>query len=87
MIVAFWMGGTNTVSHDVAQAHIDACYALPKTADRWAYWRGVTGDNRIQPPVLIWAPQKRAGVYGPMCRKPDVCIPKGYCPLDPNCAD
>ena len=29
----------------------------------------------------------RQGVYGKMCRDPDLCIPKGYCPRDPTCAD
>ena len=25
--------------------------------------------------------------YGKMCRKPDACRNKGYCPLDPTCGD
>ena len=25
--------------------------------------------------------------YGEMCRKPDACRNKGYCPLDPTCGD
>jgi hypothetical protein len=25
--------------------------------------------------------------YGPMCRDPDLCAGKGYCPRDPTCGD
>jgi hypothetical protein len=25
--------------------------------------------------------------YGFMCRDPDLCFGKGYCPRDPNCGD
>lgn len=25
--------------------------------------------------------------YGDWCRRPEACIGKGYCPLDPTCAD
>ena len=25
--------------------------------------------------------------YGEWCRRPEACIGKGYCPLDPTCAD
>lgn len=28
-----------------------------------------------------------ARAYGEMCRKPEACADKGYCPLDPTCAD
>lgn len=30
---------------------------------------------------------KRNSPYGEMCRNPDVCAGKGYCPLDPTCGD
>lgn len=29
----------------------------------------------------------KRGVYSEWCRNPDACEGKGYCPLDPNCAD
>lgn len=25
--------------------------------------------------------------YGPMCRDPELCAGKGYCPRDPTCGD
>ena len=54
--VEFWMGGYRRVVHSVHVEDIERCYMLGKTADRFAFWREVTGDNSIVGPVLIWAP-------------------------------
>lgn len=56
IVVQFWMGGERVVWHSVSEESISACYALPKTADRFAYWRGVTGDQSIASHVLVWTP-------------------------------
>ena len=52
--VKFWVGGVPRMRHKVTQEQVDACYALPKTADRWDYWRRITGDKSIVGPILIW---------------------------------
>jgi hypothetical protein len=39
----------------------------------------------IGDPIHTNPPDPRA--YGEMCRKPEACHGKGYCPLDPTCAD
>ena len=59
-LVEFWLGGAETLRHEVDQAAVDACYALPKSADRFAYWRGVTGDRRITGRVLVWSPVRES---------------------------
>lgn len=33
------------------------------------------------------AEARRSSPYGEMCRDPDVCAGKGYCPRDPTCGD
>jgi hypothetical protein len=58
IIVEFWMGGSRFVRHLVSQEAVRACYALPKTADRFEYWRAVTGDASIKGHVLVWSPIK-----------------------------
>lgn len=30
---------------------------------------------------------KRTAPYGYMCRDPELCAGKGYCPRDPTCGD
>ena len=59
--VEFWMGGYRRVVHSVHVEDIERCYMLGKTADRFAFWREVTGDNSIVGPVLIWAPVEKGG--------------------------
>lgn len=51
--------------------------ANPLTAYRVAHGRMTPGDAEAigEPP------------YGPMCRDPNKCAGKGYCPLDPTCGD
>lgn len=53
--VEFWMGPEKTRRHLVKQDDLDACYALPKAADKFAYWRKVTGDQSIVGPILVWS--------------------------------
>lgn len=57
MTIEFWLGGARRVLHDVPAKAVDECYALPKKghgSDRFAYWRAVTGDDRITGHVLVW---------------------------------
>jgi hypothetical protein len=58
-MVEFWMGGSNRVFHLVSEEDIDACSKLPKHADRFEYWRKVTGDPAICGHVLVWCPVER----------------------------
>lgn len=30
------------------------CYALPREADRFAFWRGRTGEGRIRGHSMVW---------------------------------
>lgn len=60
----FWMGADRVVCHSVRQEDIDACYALPKSTDRFAYWRKITGDDRIQGPILVWSPKEKKVTHG-----------------------
>lgn len=30
---------------------------------------------------------RKSAPYGEMCRNPDLCVGKGYCPRDPTCGD
>ena len=32
-------------------------------------------------------PGQSKAPYGPMCRNPELCAGKGYCPRDPTCGD
>lgn len=43
--------------------------------------QGLTSDGGFR------SKQRPQGVYGPMCRDPEICTEKGYCPRDPTCAD
>ena len=59
-LVSFWMGGDRRVVRAVTSEEIEACYALPKTADRFAYWISITGDISISGHVMIWSPVEEA---------------------------
>jgi hypothetical protein len=63
-LVEFWLGGGETIRHhQVDEAAIARCYALPKTADRFAYWRQVTGDQLIAGRVLVWSPVRESPAH------------------------
>lgn len=59
MIVEFWVGGDRLYTKGVPDEAVEECYRLPKSADRFAYWRGVTGDPRIEGHVLVWTPARK----------------------------
>lgn len=60
-----------------------AGFASETLAEFCRIWPG-TNEARAARAELIG---RRALAYSEMCRKPWVCISKGFCPLDPNCAD
>lgn len=56
MVIEFWLGGARRFTHDVLPKVVEDCLALPKTRDRFSYWREITGDARIEGHVLVWTP-------------------------------
>lgn len=46
--------GWHRLEGDVSRAEIDACYALPRTSCRAAYWGRVLGVNIPAGRALIW---------------------------------
>jgi hypothetical protein len=55
--VEFWLAPDRIYSHFVSLGAIENCYGLPKDADRLAYWREVTRDQRIRGTILVWVPK------------------------------
>lgn len=53
--VEFWLGGDRRFVHKVPALAIQKCCDLPPKSDRFAYWRMVTGDDRIDGHVLVWS--------------------------------
>lgn len=52
----------------------------PETGEQWAEICALEAQIAAETPV-----SQRA--YSEWCRKPSACAGKGYCPLDPTCAD
>jgi len=44
-------------------------------------------DRQKRMDALLRVGTKRSSPYGEMCRDPDACAGKGYCPRDPTCGD
>lgn len=54
-IISIWVRGDRTAIYRVTREEIDFCLRQPRTFDRFAYWRKVTGDPRIVGHVMIWS--------------------------------
>ena len=58
-LVRFWLTrGRDVVDFTacVSDDAIAACYRLPRDADRIGFWRGVTGDSRLEGHAMVWEP-------------------------------
>lgn len=55
-MIAIWLGGSVTRYYSVSPEAIANCYALPKRADRFAYWQKITGDPTIAGNAMVWWP-------------------------------
>jgi hypothetical protein len=52
--VRIFVSDGETFDYEVADVAVSDCYALPSQADRFEFWRAVTGDDRIQGHAMVW---------------------------------
>lgn len=54
MPIAFFVSSGDRFIADAPEGSDLECYALPKDADRFAFWRRKTGDDRIKGHAMVW---------------------------------
>jgi hypothetical protein len=54
MKIKFFVSGGEQFECDAPFGSDKDCYALPKDADRFEYWRQKTGDERIRGHAMVW---------------------------------
>lgn len=56
MRIKFFVSSGETFAAEAPDGSDAECRALPRDADRFAFWRGKTGDSRIQGHAMVWEP-------------------------------
>jgi hypothetical protein len=54
MKIRFFISSGESFVRDAPDGSDFECLALPKDADRFAFWRKKTGDKRISGHALVW---------------------------------